>query len=93
MTWGELEIKVHFNRIPKIQIRQKHEEAVATIERCERKLLQLATATPRDSDELRWEDYVECEVGSLVNALIDASAVARALSQAIDEPERVLESE
>lgn len=93
MTWGELEIKVHFLRIPKAKIGQELEEAEETVKYCEKRLLQLATATPRDFGDVHWEDYVSLEVDRLVTDLVEAAGKIRALAQAVDEPGRILESE
>lgn len=95
MSWGMNVKNIYLSRVTSGTAQERFEENERLITYLQLKLLQLATATPRDlrqPDEepiYTWEDYVREEVESAVTELVEAAGQNFVLGQVLDAQDMI----
>ena len=92
MAWGVMVKDVYLSRKRKIDLQDIYDENKDIIQNCEKQLLQLASATPRDridGDNFieRWELYVKNEVADIMEAICNAAGENFVIAQVLDRME------
>jgi hypothetical protein len=95
MGWGMNVKNVYLSRITQKDVEAKFYENERLITYLQLKLLQLATATPRDlrlpdeAPSYTWEDYVREEVEDAVTELVEAAGQNFVLGQVLDAQDMI----
>ena len=93
MGWGLKVDNVFLSRISKLKMKEILSDNERILKYYRDKLLQLATATPRDVDgEYTWEDHVLTEVNETVKEIIEMAGINFILFQAIENPDTAKDS-
>ena len=97
MGWGTT-VQVYLNRITPDEMEDKIEDAEHSLQWARERLLVLAASTPRTvldehGNPWNWEEYIQSEIGDIMETIEEEAAIRFVCQQAIEWPGSIVPDE